>query len=47
MLENTFKHKSEITEFESEKSDLSLMKNKLAADTHKTVETKETSKVRI
>jgi len=47
MLENMFEHNSKITKFESEKSDLSLKKDKLAADTFKTIKTKENSRVRI
>jgi len=47
MLENMFEHNSGITKFESEKSDLSLKKDKLATDTLKTIKTKENSRVRI
>lgn len=47
MLENMFEHNSGISKFESEKSDLSLKKDKLAADTFKTIKKKENSRVRL
>lgn len=47
ILENMFECNSGITKFESEKSDLSLKKDKLATDTLKTIKTKEHSRVRI
>jgi len=46
-LENIHAHNSGMTEFETEKNDLSFMQNKLATDTLTTNDTKENSKVRI